>query len=99
MTPTGSAANTSITPQEAQGKYRAVVLPQTVAAGTSLFVVTVDGKAMPFSRSEAMGYVRGKLHKFTFEVNKTAASGDYELTLLLDAIVNWENDPLSHNGT
>ncbi|MGM9733328.1 MAG: fimbrillin family protein [Prevotella sp.] len=99
VTPTGSADNTSIIPQEAQGKYRAVVLPQTVSAGTSLFVVTVDGKAMPFSRTEAMDYVRGKLHKFTFEVNKTAASGDYELKLLSDAIVNWENDPLSHNGT
>lgn len=99
VTPSGSATNTSIIPQESKGKYRAVVLPQTVAAGTSLFVVTVDGKAMPFSRTEAMDYVRGKLHKFTFEVNKTAASGDYELKLLSDAIVNWENDPLSHNGT
>lgn len=99
VTPSGSADNTSIIPQESKGKYRAVVLPQTVAAGTSLFVVTVDGKAMPFSRTEAMDYVRGKLHKFTFEVNKTAASGDYELKLLSDAIVNWENDPLSHNGT
>lgn len=99
VTPSGSADNTSIIPQEAQGKYRAVVLPQTVAASTSLFVVTVDGKTMPFSRTEEMDYVRGKLHKFTFEVNKTAASGDYELKLLSDAIVNWENDPLSHNGT
>lgn len=99
VTPSGSAAGTSIIPQEAQGKFRAVVLPQSVAGGTPLFVVTVDGKAMPFSRSEAMDYMRGKLHKFTFEVNKTAASGDYELKLLSDAIVNWENDPLSHNGT
>lgn len=99
VTPSGGADNTSIIPQEAKGKYRAVVLPQTVAAGTTLFVVTVDGKAMPFSRTEAMDYVRGKLHKFTFEVNKTAASGDYELKLLSDAIVNWENDLLSHNGT
>ncbi|MCI6472649.1 MAG: fimbrillin family protein [Bacteroidales bacterium] len=99
VTPSGSAAGTSIIPQEAQGKYRAVVLPQSVAGGTPLFVVTVDGKAMPFSRSETMDYMRGKLHKFTFEVNKTATSGDYELKLLSDAIVNWENDPLSHNGT
>ena len=99
VTPSGSAAGTSIIPQEAQGKYRAVVLPQSVAGGTPLFVVTVDGKAMPFSRSETMDYMRGKLHKFTFEVNKTATSGDYELKLISDAIVNWENDPLSHNGT
>ena len=99
VTPVGSAVNTSIIPQESKGKYRAVVLPQSVAGGTPLFVVTVDGKAMPFSRSETMDYMRGKLHKFTFEVNKTATSGDYELKLLSDAIVNWENDPLSHNGT
>ena len=99
VTPVGSAVNTSIIPQESKGKYRAVVLPQTVAAGTKLFVVTVAGKALPFSRTEAMDYMRGKLHKFTFAVNKTASSGDYELNLLSDAIVNWENDPLSHNGT
>lgn len=95
----GTVSSTGIIPQEAKGKYRAVVLPQTVASDVTLFDVTVAGKAMHFSRSESMEYVSGKLHKFTFEVNKTADGGNYELTLLSDAIVDWENDPLSHNGT
>lgn len=96
---TGTAANTGIIPQESQGKYRAVVLPQTVTSGKSLFAITIDGKSADFSRQEDMVYYPGKLHKFTFEVNKTLETGDFELNLLSDAIVDWENDPLSHNGT
>lgn len=96
---TGSADNTNIIPQESKGKYRAVVLPQTVASGVSLFSMTIGGKAADFIRQEDMVYYRGKLHKFTIEVNKSLETGDYELKLLSDAIVNWENDPVSHNGT
>lgn len=99
VTPTGSATNTGIIPQEYRGKYRAVVLPQTVKAGTTLFAITIAGKSSEFKRQEDMEYYRGKLHKFTFEVNKSSSTGDYELNLLSDAIVNWENDPISHNGT
>ncbi|MGM9778568.1 MAG: fimbrillin family protein, partial [Prevotella sp.] len=99
VTPTGSADNTNIIPQEAQGKYRAVVLPQTVSAGKALMAMTIDGKSIAYKRADDMVYYSGKLHKFTFEVNKANAVGDYTLTLLSDAIVDWENDPLSHNGT
>ena len=99
VTPSGSADNTSITPQEAQGKYRAVVLPQTVAADKALMAITIDGKSIAYKRTDDMVYYPGKLHKFTFAVNKANAQGNYTLTLLSDAIVNWENDPLSHNGT
>ena len=95
---TGSAANTGIIPQEYQGKYRAVVLPQTVKAGSALFAITIAGKTIEFTRQEAMEYYRGKLHKFTIEVTKSLETGDYKLNLLSDAIVNWENDPISHNG-
>lgn len=96
---TGSVSDMGIIPQEYQGKYRAVVFPQTVKAGLALFAITIAGKAVEFKRQEAMEYYRGKLHKFTIEVNKSLETGDYELNLLSDAIVNWENDPLSHNGT
>lgn len=41
VTCTGSATNTGIIPQEYQGKYRAVVLPQTVKTGTALFSITI----------------------------------------------------------
>lgn len=99
VTTSGSADNTSIIPQEAQGKYRAVVLPQTVSADKALMAITIDGKSIAYNRADDMVYYPGKLHKFTFAVNKANAQGDYTLTLLSDAIVNWENDPLSHNGT
>ncbi len=99
VTCTGSATNTGIIPQKYQGKYRAVVIPQTVKAGTALFSITIGGKTTEFARQEAMEYYRGKLHKFTIEVNKSLETGDYELHLLSDAIVNWENDPISHDGT
>lgn len=95
----GDVANTGIIPQEYQGKYRAVVLPQTVKAGNALFSITIASKTTEFTRQEAMEYYRGKLHKFTIEVNKSLETGDYELHLLSDAIVNWENDPISHDGT
>lgn len=96
---TGSPSATGIIPQEYRGKYRAIVLPQTVASGTTLFAITVAGKTAEYVRQEAMVYYPGKLHKFTFEVNKSLETGDYKLELLSDAIVNWENDPVSHNGT
>lgn len=99
VTCAGDVASTGIIPQEYQGKYRAVVLPQTVKAGAALFSITIAGRAVEFTRQEAMEYYRGKLHKFTIEVNKALETGDYELHLLSDAIVNWENDPVSHNGT
>lgn len=96
---TGDVASMGIIPQEYQGKYRAVVLPQTVKAGAALFSITIAGRVVEFTWQEAMEYYRGKLHKFTIEVNKALETGDYELHLLSDAIVNWENDPVSHNGT
>lgn len=99
VTCTGETANTGIIPQENKGRYRAVVLPQTVQSGVSLFAITIDGKAMAFACQEDVEYCRGKLHKFTIEVVKSLETGDYELNLLSEAIVNWENDPLSHNGT
>lgn len=97
--PNPSQGGESLIPQEAQGKYRAVIYPQNVEAGTPLFAITIDGKAMKFTRNEAMEYVAHKLHKFTIEVNKDSSTGQYTLSLLSDAIVDWENDPLSHNGT
>lgn len=97
--PNPSQGGESLIPQEAQGKYRAVIYPQNVEAGTPLFAITIDGKAMKFTRNEAMEYVAHKLHMFTIEVNKDSSTGQYTLSLLSDAIVDWENDPLSHNGT
>lgn len=92
------ATTQSIIPQQSGDIYRAVVVPQTVSADNSLFSITVDNKTYRPTRTENMVYYPGKLHQFTYEVQKSLETGDYEFTLLTEAITPWENDPESHNG-
>ena len=77
--------------------YRAVVIPQTVAAGKSLISVTIDGKAYSHTLTEAMKYQGGKMHNFTLTVNKSATTGDYVLSFSDDGISDWVNDETSHS--
>lgn len=93
----GSAAETII-PQQQDDEARAVVIPQTVAVGKTLFTLTIDGKSYTFSREEAMEYYAGKQHNFTFDVQKSAETGDYQFSLISESITPWENDPQSHDG-
>ena len=93
-----SSAVTTIIPQGSANSYRAIVVPQTVASGTTLFSITIDGQTHKFARSSAMTYHPMKLHKFTIEVNYVLPTGDYQLNLLDEAVVAWENDAMSHNG-
>ena len=79
--------------------YRAVIIPQTVAAGKTLISITLDGQTYSHTLSTAMVYSAGKLHDFTLNINKRAASGDYEMALTYDGISPWMNDEGSHNFT
>ena len=103
VAPQGSTPDL-ITPlplREGQGgrsAFRAVVVPQTVAAGKTLITLTIDNTTYRFTRPEAMTYIPGKLHQFTFDVQKTVETGDYQFTLISEAVTAWENDPQSHNG-
>ena len=78
-------------------RYRAVVIPQTVAAGKTLISVTIDGKAYSHTLTEAMKYQGGKMHNFTLTVNKSATTGDYVLSFSDDGISDWVNDETSHS--
>ena len=78
-------------------RYRAVVVPQIVAAGKSLISVTIDGKAYSHTLTEAMKYQGGKMHNFTITVNKSAATGDYALSFADNGISDWVNDETSHS--
>ena len=78
-------------------RYRAVVVPQIVAAGKSLISVTIDGKAYSHTLTEAMKYQAGKMHNFTITVNKSATTGDYVLSFSDDGISDWVNDETSHS--
>lgn len=89
----------SIIPQGSGNHYRAIVVPQTVAEGTTLVSVTIGGQTYKIAHDGIMTYYPEKLHKFTIEVVKSLPTGDYQLNLLDEAIVAWENDAVSHSGT
>ncbi len=98
VSPTSThAPATGIIPVDEGGEYRAVVIPQTVAAGSKLITATVGGQTYDLIKDEAMVYMPGKQHNFTLSVNKRAA-GSYEFTLSSESITVWENERSSHDG-
>ena len=94
-----SSAVESIIPQGSGCDYRAVIAPQIIEDGASLFSIGIDGKTYKFKREGKMIYNPGKLHKFTIEVDKDITTGDYSLTLLDEVVLAWEGDKISHKGT
>ncbi len=99
VTATGEVAAAGIIPSKVNNEFRAIVVPQTVAASKSLFTVTVGGVAYKFTKEEAFTYVSGKMHNFSIVVNKKANTGDYEFVLASESITAWENDAVSHDAT
>ena len=97
--PQGEAKEAGILPQEHEGEYRAIVVPQTVGSGKTLFSITVGSVAYKFSKDVATVYEAGKMSNFTIEVNKKAATGDYEFRLTGENITPWEADIASHEGS
>lgn len=97
-TPQGEAKEAGILPHEHEGEYRAIVVPQTVGSGKTLFSITVEGVAYKFSKDVATVYEAGKMTNFTIEVNKKAVTGDYEFRLTGESITPWEADIASHEG-
>lgn len=88
----------SILPQQSGNIFRAVVIPQTVSANKSLLSITIDNKTYRPIRNEELVYYPGKLHNFTYEVQKSLETGDYQFSLISESITPWENDSESHNG-
>ena len=97
-TPQGEAKEAGILPHEHEGEYRAIVVPQTVGSGKTLFSITVGSVAYKFSKDVATVYEAGKMTNFTIEVNKKAVTGDYEFRLTGESITPWEADIASHEG-
>lgn len=98
ITPVGDVPSTGIVPYKSGGRFRAVVVPQTVAASAALFNITVDGTSYIFRKPQAFEYVDGKLHKFTVEVSRKGASG-LVFELIGESITAWETDNVSHDAT
>ena len=97
VTPTGDVPATGTVPYSRNGEFRAVVVPQSVAASTPLFSITVGGVPYVFRKDEAFTYNGGKLHKFTIEISKKSQSG-LEFKLIGESITAWEADNISHDG-
>ena len=79
--------------------FRAIVIPQTVSAGTQLFAITLDGVTYSFKQSSAdVNYQMGKQLNVTINLNKKTPTGTYELQLADSQIVDWVEDLNSHGG-
>ena len=95
----GSVENTATIPSRVGDEWRTIVIPQTVAAGTTLFSITIGGVPYKFTKNEPLTYVAGKMMNFGIKVDKQAGSGAYKLTLVSESITPWENDLVSHDAT
>lgn len=95
----GAVENNMTIPSRTNDEWRTIVVPQTVAAGTTLFSITIGGVPYKFTKNEALTYVAGKMMNFGIKVDKQIGSGAYKLTLVSESITPWENDLVSHDAT
>lgn len=91
-------ANGIVMCPQTDGSFRAIVVPQTVNAGTYLFNLTVDGKVYRFKKDADFTYEAGKVSKFTIKINRKEHTGEYELELVEADIVAWAEDLNEHDG-
>lgn len=96
-TATGTADRHVVMNPDAADSYRAVVVPQKVAAGKSTIGITIDGVNYTYTRDGGMEYTAGKLHSFTLRIDKKEQSGAYAVTLVGESISPWEADSSSHD--
>ena len=99
VTASGEVEKAGTIPYKRGDEFRAIVVPQTVPAGTNLLSVTVDGESYFLKKSEEMVYNPSRQHNFTMTVNKRTADGGLEFVLSSESITVWENDPVSHDAT
>lgn len=83
---------------QGDGSWRAIAIPQTVAASTQLFAITVNGVSYKFSQASAVTYQSGKQTDFTITVSKKSPSGEYEFALTDVQINDWTEDKNTHGG-
>lgn len=98
VTPDGEYDGRYISANPDKENFRAVVIPQNVAASTPLLVINVGEETYQFARESEMTFTGSKLHKFSIEVNKNIEKGKYEFSLIQESITVWESDLESHNG-
>ena len=98
VTAVGDIPTTGTVPAKSGDGWRAIVVPQSVAASVALLNITVDGTPYIFRKSEPFEYTSGKLHKFSVKVSKKSGSG-LEFKLVGESITAWESETITHDGT
>ena len=96
VTQDGEAPLTGIVPMNDNGDFRAIVVPQTIAAGQTLLTITVDGKPRHYVRDVDTEYLPGKITTYDLSISKKANTGEYEIELTGVNITAWEADNVSH---
>lgn len=96
VTPTGEPPLDGIIPSQDKGEFRAIVVPQRVAAGDNVLVITIDGRPRHYVREVDTEYLAGKITTFDLSVKKVAETGNYEVELIGVSITPWEADNVSH---
>lgn len=96
VTPEGEAPLAGIIPLADYDEYRAIVVPQTVAAGKNVLTITIDGQPRQYVRDVDTEYVPGKITTFDLSIKKNANTGGYEVELSGVNISAWEADNVSH---
>lgn len=94
--PDGNVDASIVMLQQGEDGYRAIVVPQTVAAGKSLLSITIDGVTYRHKLAGDMNYLMGKMHNFTVTVNRSEATAEFELDVVDGGITPWTNDEVSH---
>ena len=96
VTPMGEKPLDGIIPVEDNGEFRAIVVPQTVAAGEAVLVITIDGHPRKYVRDVATVYEAGKITNYDLKIKKVAHTGEIEVVLEGVTISEWEADNASH---
>lgn len=96
VTPEGEAPLTGIVPMKDYDEFRAIVVPQTVAAGQTLLTITIDGTPRHYSRDVDTEYVPGKITTYDLSISKKENTGEYKIELTGVSITAWEADNVSH---
>ena len=107
-TATGEVEREGIVMKSGEDGFKAIVVPQSVDAGQTLFSITINGIPYTFKYKvqnelkewipASFTYEAGKQSKFTIKINKKKHSGDYEFILTDTEILDWVADLDSHGG-
>ena len=83
---------------QTDGSFRAIVVPQTVTAGSRLFSITVNGISYGFKQNTDVIYQAGKQLVVNININKKTPTGEFEFILGSCDIVDWTEDLNTHGG-